>query len=1622
MSNRYRRRPTSRDRSFRHSTSRRMLLESLEPKRLLAAVPIDAEQQQTLVGGVSALVGFGDRLENAPQLSAAIPLLGDNVGQLLNISDVLDQTLGNPISSYLESQLEPNSDGLAEAIRLALAGELADGLQIQGQGDVEVLADDSDLSLQLSYGVQRTVTREFDLATALETAAVHVDTSLSVPIQLNFQIDAVISVETVEGSSDKAFSIHFGDASQITATATFSQLTGDTIPARQGLLGLDVQGAALLYEMGLDLIFSGTSATASDLVSTPVADLVALQPAAASSNTFELSLPLSTDFDGVLLSPDASFVLHDSQLFDNRFDVADPQYVSNGVENQNAFGNLSPAELFGLFKQVGSLLGDAGNSPAFQRDIPLTDGKTLSDVLDLGEAFAREVTDLLGSDSSDGGTQFATAQELAARLAETVRYIDDPAAGPTLIFDIGLEHRFDAATVPLSFGFDLGALSGISASSDTDLSLEAEVAIDLSVGVLLRKPGAEFALTNATPVSDLNRGQGVEFLSGQDDLEFLLRDGTRFTVDLFGAAAVGNVITRIHDAARNAGLVVPGDPGMPQFAVSIDSDKKGLQILDTTSGEGELRVGKVGDSLALFGLGISGTFPDGQLAGRPLHGRTVAENLFLQETASPMVTAVVRLLADDIDAGANLGPVSLQIVDGTGVGQLQAQLSLGDPGDDTFDEHLTASEISGALADASLRLVAQDEVQFADRAASEYGGALSISILESDGSTQEFLVPFQVRATSSDAQDRIEAIVTQISDALQQMPGGARILVDHTGERLTFSLTDGVARQLRVAPATTGDAAAAAKLGVTQTLSGYVMRPKLTGFADFDFPLHVSIGGPQIPGGLNVGGIALPAIPNLAVSIPDFAQDDFAGPGAVDMDLGALGDLLQLRNLPLSTVIFALRGGLDYLRQLEGLQDLAFFNQDLPLLGINLNETLNVADAFGDLIVRLESNPAEGLGQLDELLEDALDIPEDPTGTDPEVPDFAVSTIPELNRGKSFVVNGNTIDLSDRAGYNPNDIPGNFTTLESFLYFLQRDSDKIEVSYDKSVGEALRFDIAFDIASVDAEAPIEVDLESLGVPGLTDFVDMTGGSLVHLSAGAAVQLSIGIDLTHPDGIRTFLYDLTDDGNGAFAGTRLELTSSANADNIEFMTTVGPLGVEIHEGTLVVSNSAGSGPATMALGLKDTDQDGRHYLDDFTGANAAGIGMDDLIVQTSGRAEAQLPVTFPGLDVIPGVTQPSLLTVTAADLTDFSNVTIEGGGVFETARNLLSGDFDLGAMVGGWEGAFDLLIDAMNGQLFGIPLPLVGDALKDEARFLQDIKQSVVDNLQSSTDQAARDVQSAIFDALGPGGLDLLVDETSPANDGVPDGQVTIHDVISQRDPSGNGRYFRIHLGQDPLTLDVPIDFDLGVPGLSLDVNAPVQVALGYDFVFGVGVNLEDGFYVDTSDPSELEVFLDVTVPGLSAEGQLGFLQVHVDDRPTARALVGKDGPLSSQFLLIGNEVSTDLEAVAISFVNDPSLAPGEETVVFDPLAKTLVFTINAEFVTAAALVKLVNQDAVVSTRFTAELPFGGSGAGLVDPRTTATTMADLPSRFQGKFEANITDPSGDGRLTLGEMFRVRLVW
>ena len=199
-------------------------------------------------------------------------------------------------------------------------------------------------------------------------------------------------------------------------------------------------------------------------------------------------------------------------------------------------------------------MGDAGNSVAFEREVPLTGGRTFGDLLDLGAAFAAQVTSHAGSDApDDGGPSFATAQQLAALIADNVRYVDDPIAGPTLVFDVGFEHLFEVATYPLEFDIDLGDLSGISVGANSNLAVEADAAVNLSFGVALRKPGANFQLTESKLLGALNGGQGVDIDASGDDIEFILRDGTRFAVDLAGAVDVGSVIDRVHAAAQRRG-------------------------------------------------------------------------------------------------------------------------------------------------------------------------------------------------------------------------------------------------------------------------------------------------------------------------------------------------------------------------------------------------------------------------------------------------------------------------------------------------------------------------------------------------------------------------------------------------------------------------------------------------------------------------------------------------------------------------------------------------------------------------------------------------------------------------------------------------------------------------------------------------------------------------------------------------------------------------------------------------------------------------------------------------------------------------------------------------------------
>ncbi len=179
--------------------------------------------------------------------------------------------------------------------------------------------------------------------------------------------------------------------------------------------------------------------------------------------------------------------------------------------------------------------------------------------------------------------------------------------------------------------------------------------------------------------------------------------------------------------------------------------------------------------------------------------------------------------------------------------------------------------------------------------------------------------------------------------------------------------------------------------------------------------------------------------------------------------------------------------------------------------------------------------------------------------------------------------------------------------------------------------------------------------------------------------------------------------------------------------------------------------------------------------------------------------------------------------------------------------------NLSAIVGGWEGAFDILINAMNGEVFGITLPIVGDKLKEEARFLEDMKAKVTAGLQLVSDaenMVKEQVQQIIYAALGPDGINFLKDAHSPGADGLwkSDGIVSPDDVGIRvvRNANGipEGVRFEMQLGKNIAFTTQP-GFNIGVPGLDFAVDAPISGNIGVDFVLMVGIDMTSGFYIET---------------------------------------------------------------------------------------------------------------------------------------------------------------------------------
>ena len=372
-----------------------------------------------------------------------------------------------------------------------------------------------------------------------------------------------------------------------------------------------------------------------------------------------------------------------------------------------------------------------------------------------------------------------------------------------------------------------------------------------------------------------------------------------------------------------------------------------------------------------------------------------------------------------------------------------------------------------------------------------------------------------------------------------------------------------------------------------------------------------------------------------------------------------------------------------------------------------------------------------------------------------------------------------------------------------------------------------------------------------------------------------MSFSVGLDLGTPTAPVPILFD---------QGNLVTLDVQADGSNLMLPVSFGKVGLFVVGGQAYVNGGGQAGstsPATYTLGLAG-DQGGANPFDGNLFANSsvslagtAGVSLPISLTPTTPPAQPPVTITINSLaGVLDGVAG-SVDKVLAPDLNqDYALIQL-----IQDTPDLTSGlnEYLLG---------FQKLL---NTQVFDNNYPVVGDQLAVGGQFLERFRVGLINqiNNDSQGSNPIALIQFTLADIFGPGtsddpGLGWLVD----ANGNRATTQAeALEDVLiastgttpppSITPPASEYVNWSLRLDQSLTSVKSPVQFDVGLPGLEmafpLDSSQPglntIQLGTGFDLFFNFGVNLDDGFYVDTTDHTPLSILVQATpVPAASPGG------------------------------------------------------------------------------------------------------------------------------------------------------------
>ncbi|MFV2069497.1 MAG: hypothetical protein ACC645_21235, partial [Pirellulales bacterium] len=577
-------------------------------------------------------------------------------------------------------------------------------------------------------------------------------------------------------------------------------------------------------------------------------------------------------------------------------------------------------------------------------------------------------------------------------------------------------------------------------------------------------------------------------------------------------------------------------------------------------------------------------------------------------------------------------------------------------------------------------------------------------------------------------------------------------------------------------------------------------------------------------------------------------------------------------------------------------------------------------------------------------------------------------------------------------------------------------------------GDDLTFEFSY-AQTVSGAVPLNLDLAALaaaagGVPslaGITEMLEVGGTASLSVNATGALDLDLGMDLADPANPVPFLFDTT---------LLTQTTQSRQNGNLNFTATLGALPVLVAAGSRTFDGDGNPGTtgdsATFTVAITDSDLDGRHGFGELTGP--------DVVASQSGQITMTLPMADPGSGTPIGD-----LVLTITDIGDLNPTTTV---LTSPDLNPLLGAVNLKDDQRGIDEGLDRLFarikEGLQSEVFRNPLPIIGAALADEsdlvlAQFDQ-IRTAILTELAAaaggggggfqaagshvpSPGFAATVVRQSLFNAFGPGGLDLLdKDFVDAGDDDVPDPAATIDDIVVAPNIADITIFtsevtydFRLVQQEElhPLPSD-GFDLALGAFDLTFEAGADLRLMLGWSLPVRFGINRTQGFFYDSSTADELTISVDARIPDLRVNGRLGKLAIQGSDEDA-------DTDPNNNFDANGNPIDQDGDGVL------PSSLTGTLAVNLGTVGETLL--------TSGDLSSLANIANIVQGKLdaTADINLDVSASFGDDPDTPAEEDNKYPSaavdvRVDWQFTNTVTDakPDSFGSLPLVEFRDLRM--